>query len=57
MYAHISKNSTRRGGGFLLTLSPTCDISQGIAQELVFTSKLEAKRYAKSINAIAWNYR
>ena len=56
MYAHISKNSARRGGGYLLILSPTCDISQGIAQELVFASKAEAKRHAKSIGAIAWNY-
>ena len=56
MYAHISKNSARRDGGYLLTLSPTCDISQGIAQELVFASKAEAKRHAKAIGAVAWNY-
>lgn len=56
MYAHLFKNSARRGGGYLLTLSLTCDISQGIAQELVFASKAEAKRHAKSIGAIAWNY-
>jgi hypothetical protein len=56
MYAHLFKNSARRGGGFLLTLSPTCDISQGISQELVFATKREAKAYAASIQAMPWNY-
>lgn len=56
MYAHIWKNPANRGGGFILGLSLTCDISEGIAQELRFASKAEAKQYAKSIGAKAWNY-
>jgi hypothetical protein len=55
MYAHLFKNPKRDGGGWQLVITGEGFV-EDIREELVFTTKREAKAYAAERNAMPWNY-